>query len=97
MTYVLRTQARLCTESVLEGVPTQDALVQLELERSFDEEMGSELSATDWGIDALQQIIALQFIARRLYQLEQQPLALEALLRQLVTGGQVCIATTLIL
>uniref|UniRef100_F1KRG7 Folliculin n=1 Tax=Ascaris suum TaxID=6253 RepID=F1KRG7_ASCSU len=91
MTYVLRTQARLCTESVLEGVPTQDALVQLELERSFDEEMGSELSATDWGIDALQQIIALQFIARRLYQLEQQPLALEALLRQLVTGGQVLV------
>uniref|UniRef100_A0A915BDN5 Folliculin n=1 Tax=Parascaris univalens TaxID=6257 RepID=A0A915BDN5_PARUN len=91
MTYVLRTQARLCTESVLEGVPTQDALVQLEMERSFDEEMGSELSATDWGIDALQQIVALQFVARRLYHLEQQPLALEALLRQLVTGGQVLV------
>ncbi|KHN83312.1 Folliculin [Toxocara canis] len=89
MTYVLRTQARLCTESVLEGVPTQDALVQLELERSSDEEMGCELSATDSGVDSLQQVAALQCVARKLSEFEQQPFALEALLRQLVTGGQV--------
>ncbi|VDM39267.1 unnamed protein product [Toxocara canis] len=91
MTYVLRTQARLCTESVLEGVPTQDALVQLELERSSDEEMGCELSATDSGVDSLQQVAALQCVARKLSEFEQQPFALEALLRQLVTGGQVLV------
>ncbi|VDK43568.1 unnamed protein product [Anisakis simplex] len=122
MTYVLRTQARLCTESVLEGVPTQDALVQFELERSFDygaaaigdggevlnlndDQMAvdnvncycsftnsNSTPINDYGIDPLEQVDYLQSISQKIHALGKHfPNALDIILKQLVTGGQLVV------
>lgn len=92
MIWLLRTQSRLCVENVLEGVPSQDALVQMELE---PDEI-AELDLVHTGPNdccSLSHVVTLQHIAKIFCKLPfiRGVNPVDLLLTQLVQGSQVVV------
>lgn len=87
MIWLLRTQTRLCTEYLLEGVPTQDMLVMKERER----EIGDGVSVDADVSRRLDCVATLRHVAKMLEDLTKiaDQSVLDIVLTQLVTGGQV--------
>lgn len=86
MLYLLRTQTTLMRDTVLEGVPTQDMLVLMEMGKcdGLDETDFLTSLSTDQTKDHLKN---LKIIALKLY--ESNPKYLDALIWQLIIGNQV--------
>ncbi|MFH4981139.1 hypothetical protein AB6A40_007848 [Gnathostoma spinigerum] len=96
MTWILRTQARLRSEKYLEGVPTQDMLVLIEREspNSGDLQLTADIANLTPHSFHLEHIAVLQCISRKLSELpllNGRMSPLEAMLTQVVSGGQVLV------
>lgn len=94
MTWLLRTQTRLVVENVLEGVPSQDALVQLELQPVELNDLELEFSSViDNDYNSLVHVTSLQHLARRFSELPpvRGVNVVDILLTQLVQGAQVVV------
>ncbi|VDN21130.1 unnamed protein product [Gongylonema pulchrum] len=88
MTWLLRTQTRLCTEYLLEGVPTQDMLVMKEREKDWADGDGDSVDIN--ASRNIESIATLRQIAKMLERLPRvdSRSALDVVLTQLVIGGQ---------
>ncbi|VDN28170.1 unnamed protein product [Gongylonema pulchrum] len=89
MTWLLRTQTRLCTEYLLEGVPTQDMLVMKEREKDWADGDGDSVDIN--ASRNIESIATLRQIAKMLERLPRvdNRSVLDVVLTQLVIGGQV--------
>uniref|UniRef100_A0A1I7X9Z2 UDENN FLCN/SMCR8-type domain-containing protein n=1 Tax=Heterorhabditis bacteriophora TaxID=37862 RepID=A0A1I7X9Z2_HETBA len=89
MMWTLRTETLRCYDQVLEGVPTQDMLVMMEMEPADIVEL--DLAQPNQHEITLAQLVNLKIVARILF--EQDESDLDLVIKQIITGGQVIVVT----